>query len=325
MHAHDYQRRRVICLPLQEFLAHPGVVPLDSFGPCMVAACTRDRAGRGPHCNQHPQRLQMAKKKDPGLDVGAWQRTVPAVAEGSQVSLRRLPPLVVTEVFYGLQQRTGRTSRRATCTSGPSATCCASRGSLRDRAGPGESEPTPDGPGEVLRQVGAAAGQEPGDRAAKDEWDLLVFGHAGSLTLTGISQPWLRVAAKRWAFDDLPHRRGGSVSNVAQQKINSIGRLSESLRLQHADHGDVISALGREDITAFCNRMAFLADQGQVSGHTRLAICRSVRLVLGRCRSISLTRPSELLRGLPDDFALRPEDIRKRWKKKRQAGTCRRR
>ena len=97
-------------------------------------------------------------KKDPGLDVGAWQRTVPAVAEGSQVSLRRLPPLVVTEVFYGLQQRTGRTSRRATCTSGPSATCCASRGSLRDRAGPGESEPTPDGPGEVLRQVGAAAG-----------------------------------------------------------------------------------------------------------------------------------------------------------------------
>ena len=142
----------------------------------------------------------------------------------------------------------------------------------------------------------------------KDEWDLFVFGHGGRLTFTGISQPWLREAIKRWASDDLPRRRGDSVSNTAQRKINSIGRLSQSLRLQRADHGDVIGALGREDITAFCNRLAFLAAQGQIS--ERLKGPRPLRPHgLGRCRSIGLTRQGQPLHGLPDDFAVLPEDI----------------
>jgi hypothetical protein len=104
--AHEYQQRRAACLSLEEFLAHPDVVPLASFGPCMAPACTRDRVGRGPYCHQHAQRLQLARKKDPGLDVEAWRRTVPAVAQGAQVSLRGLPPLVVAEIFYGLEERT---------------------------------------------------------------------------------------------------------------------------------------------------------------------------------------------------------------------------
>jgi hypothetical protein len=78
---------------------------------------------------------------------------------------------------------------------------------------------------------------------------------------------------------------------------------------RRADHGNVIGALGREDITAFCNRMAFLAGQGKVSGHTRLNACRAVRLVHNRCRSIGLTRPGQPLHAIPDDFTLRPEDI----------------
>ena len=96
---------------------------------------------------------------------------------------------------------------------------------------------------------------------------------------------------------------------MVQQKINSIGRLSESLRLQRADHGDVISALDREDISAFCNRMAFLTQQGQIGSYTRVDVCRSARLVLNRCRAMGLTRRGQPLHGLPDDFTLRPEDI----------------
>ena len=36
----------------------------------------------------------------------------------------------------------------------------------------------------------------------KDQWDLVVFGHGGTLSFTDLSQ-----VAKRWAADDLPQRR----------------------------------------------------------------------------------------------------------------------
>jgi integrase len=307
---HDYQRSRVLCLPLEEFLAHPDVAPLSPFGPCGAVACTRDRDGNGPYCRQHAQRLKLEKRKDPGLDEEAWRRTVPAVAEGAHVSLRGLPPLVVAEVLYGLQERTRadiKTSQidlRPYCdllrlTGAASITDLAPADAARHHAGLVKS---------FIKSVRRLE-MSPETERHKDTWDLFVFGHSGYLTFTGISQPWLREAVKRWAFDDIPRRRGDSVSSTAQQKVHSIGRLSESLRLQRADHGDVIGALGREDVTAFCNRLAFLADQEQISGYVRTAVCRSARLVLDRCRSVGLTRPGEPLHGLPDDFALRPEDI----------------
>ncbi len=308
--AHEYQRRHVAWLPWEEFLAHPDVVPLASFGPCMAAACTRDRVGRGPYCQQHAQRLQRARKIDPGLDVEAWRRTVPAVAPGGQVSLRGLPPLVVAEIFYGLQERTRSDVKTSHLNLRPLCDLlrCTGAASVTDLA---SMEATPHQTLLVkgfIRSVRRLA-MSPETERHKDTWDLFVFGHAGYLAFAGISQPWLREAVKRFAFDDLPRRRGNNVASVVQQKINSIGRLSESLRLQRADHGDVITALAREDITEFCNRMAFVTEQGKISGHTRRDFCRSARQVLDRCRAISLTRPGQPLHGLPDDFTLRPEDI----------------
>jgi hypothetical protein len=47
----------------------------------------------------------------------------------------------------------------------------------------------------------------PETERGKDEWDAAVFGHGGTITFTAIHQRWLREAAKRWAFDDLPRRR----------------------------------------------------------------------------------------------------------------------
>ena len=308
--AHDHQRRKILGLPLQEFLAHPGVIPHPSFGPCTVVACTRDRVGHGPHCGGHIQRLIDAKKKDPGLDEEAWRRTVPAVSEGSQVSLRGLPPLVVAEVLYGVQQRarsdikTSYIDLRPLCdlVRATGAASVADLTSIRARRHVRT----------LARVFAKSAGRletSPEAERHKDVWDLFVFGHGGSLTFTGISQPWLREAIKRWAFDDLPRRRGDTVAAVVGQKVKAIGRLSESLRLQRADHGDIISALGREDISAFCSRMAYLASQGKVGGYTRVNVCRDVRLVLDRCRTMGLTRPLQPLHGLPDDFALRREDI----------------
>jgi len=42
---------------------------------------------------------------DPDADQRHWQLTQPAVAQGGEVSLRGLPPLVVVEVLCGVQQR----------------------------------------------------------------------------------------------------------------------------------------------------------------------------------------------------------------------------
>ena len=65
----------------------------------------------------------------------------------------------------------------------------------------------------------------------KDIWDLALFGHRGYLSFTGIAQPWLAQAAKRWAAEQLPRHRGGGAARV-RGKINGLGLLSEYLRLQ---------------------------------------------------------------------------------------------
>jgi integrase len=308
--AHEFQRASVFCLPLEEFLAHPEVVPFASFGPCSAAACTRERDGRGRYCPQHCRRLRLTRLKDPGLDVEAWERTVPAVAEGLRISLRGLPDLVIAEVLYGLQERTRGDVKTDHIRLRPA--CDLLRRTQAASITEMEPDPADKHHGSLLAAFIKSVrrlGMSPETERHKDEWDLFVFGHSGTMTFTGISQPWLREAIKRWAFDDFPRHRGDTAPSVARMKVNSIGRLSESLRLQRADHGDVIRALGREDITAFCNRLAFMASQGQISDHTRVTLCRYARLVLSRCRSMGLTRPGQPLDGLPDDFAILSEDI----------------
>lgn len=309
--AHDHQRNRVLCLPLEEFLAHPDVIPLASFGPCKVATCTRDRTSPGNlYCSAHATRFRRAKKRDPNLDVEAWERTVPPPPAVAEVSLRALAPLVVAEILYGLQQRTESDIKTNHHQLRPFCHLLRKTGaaSVTDIASVQTSSHT----GAILRSFVKSARrleQNPETERHKDSWDLFPFGHAGSLTFTEISQPWLREATKRWAFEDLPLRRGNSVASITQAKISAIVRLSESLRVQRPDHGNVMGSLSREDITAFCNRMAFLAEQGQISEHTRRNLCNNARLVLDRCRTAGLTRSGQPLHGLPDDFAFRREDI----------------
>ena len=50
----------------------------------------------------------------------------------------------------------------------------------------------------MARQVRRALA-DPGSEQAGDTWDLAIFGHAGRLSFAGITQPWLREAAKGWA------------------------------------------------------------------------------------------------------------------------------
>ena len=157
------------------------------------------------------------------------------------------------------------------------------------------------------------AAATPEAEVLKDEWDLVLSGHRGSVDFTGISQGWLRETAKRWAADDLPRRRiradritsgGGAI----RHHVSCLVRLSQALRMR-PDRGEHPAALGRADMEAFMHRLAYLESAGQITGDARLRACREVRHVLTRARAIGLTRPGGPAVSLGEDFAIQLGDV----------------
>ncbi|MEU4420992.1 site-specific integrase [Actinoplanes sp. NPDC024001] len=308
--AHHWQWQRAGRQALRDFLASDGVVPFPGFGPCSVAACTRDRHGRGHYCHQHDQRFARAVRANPGLDVEQWRRRQGAIAENEEVSLRGLPARVVAELLYGLQQRTQAGAKTRYWIFRP--LCDRLREAEVARLDDFDSRNLPAGPQRlfaVLRRESALLHSNPDLERRKDVWDLNVFGLSGTLKFAVISQRWLREAVKRWAADDLPTRRGNRIAGVVQTRINALGRLSQSLRLQRDDGGDYPSALSRDDITSFCNRMAFLMNRGEITENQRLVTLRMVRNLLLAMRGMGLARSGQPLTGLPDDFHLQAGDM----------------
>jgi integrase len=307
--AHHAQRKR-LRLPLEDFLVHPTVTPLASHGLCQVAACDRDRSGPLGYCSTHAVQVRRHRRRVQDFDEDRWARTTSAIVQSGTASLRGLPDQVVAELIYGLQERTkdGAQTRdfevrkiadlareRELTTLEDLSTDCLTRHYRSLLA-------------KVHRSVLLLRLTTETERL-KDVWEAAVFGHAGTLRFTDISQRWLREATKRWAYDELPKRRGDAVTRGIQAIINSVALLSESLRLQRDDHGNDLTALGRDDITAFCNRMAYLSDSNRISARTRLYACRNTRRVLSRVRTLGLTRRGELLHRLPDTFAVNAGDI----------------
>jgi hypothetical protein len=102
---HSRRFRRRPGRSLDQFLTDPGVRPLPALGPCRVAACTRTAESEHGYCSTHYVRWRTAVVAEPDTDQRHWESTATAVSEGGQVSLRGLPPLVVIEVLFGVQQR----------------------------------------------------------------------------------------------------------------------------------------------------------------------------------------------------------------------------
>ena len=187
----------------------------------------------------------------PLLDETQWRATEPAIGRGGEVSLRGLPPLVVAELLVGLQQRcrinavkTNDAVLRALCND----LLRQQVGSI-DRLRPGDGRDLEfTGLANCLIGHARRALSSPETEVAQDEWDLTVFGHNGTVSFTGISQAWLREAAKRWAADDLPKRRvrpgrRTSAGLAVRHHIGCLGRLSESLRMR-ADRGEHPASVG---------------------------------------------------------------------------------
>ena len=307
---HRRRFRRKPGVSLEQFLADPRLRPLPPLGPCHVVACSRRAESEHGYCPTHYVRWRSTVTADPGADQRRWQLTQPAVSQGGQVSLRGLPPLVVLEVLFGVQQRVRGgaqildVSLRAVCDT------------LRREQAPQIAACPPErvSGGKPPRALLAALARhvrralaDPGQERAGDSWDLALFGHRGRLSFTGISQPWLAAAAKVWAGEELPRHRGGGASNV-RTKVNALARLSESLRIRD-DHGLAPERLGRPDIEAFLNRLAYLESTGTISRYHRNVLCRGTRAALSGIRALGLTRPGQVAAGLPGDFTLGRDDI----------------
>ncbi|MGX1566098.1 tyrosine-type recombinase/integrase [Streptomyces sp. NPDC055509] len=295
---------------LEEFLVRDDVVPLQAFGHCEVLACHRKRDGKSPYCHGHRVRWSLALKR--GLsthDEARWRRTAAPVAANNEVSLRGLADRVVAEILYGIHART----REGLHTTQPVLRTLTNR--LRELELPSlaavDLEQVSRGErgfcSSLVTHVGRFGLTPEGERV-KDVWNGAVFGHAGNLRFTAIHQPWLRSAAKEWAFFSLPQRRGKAIA-TCQEVVSAFALLSESLQLQREDCGNDIRVVGRRDITAFANRLRYLCQTGVMSERRTVVISRYVRSNLARMRSLGLTRPGEPLHGLPDDFALLAEDI----------------
>jgi integrase len=296
-------------MSMEKFLADPRVRPLPALGPCRVAACTRRAESEHGYCPTHYVRWRTAVTADPGVDQQHWRLTQPAVAEGGRISLRGLAPLVVAEVLYGMQQRTRGGAK--TTDVNLRAVCDGLRRQQVATIAAVDVDRVPGRPARSLLRTMARhvrrALAEPGSEQIKDVWDLAMFGHPGRLSFTGIAQPWLRHAAKRWAAEELPRHRGGGASNL-REKINALARLSEYLRSRH-DGGQAPAALGRSDIEGFLNRLAYLESAGTISRYRRNVICRGARAALAGIRALGLTRAGQPAAGLAEDFAIGRGDI----------------
>jgi integrase len=315
--AHEDQRRALPGVGVDQFLTHRQVKPLAPLAFCAVAACTRQRRHPdGLYCEAHQQRLRTARTHHPHLNETRWQATEPAIGRGGEISLRGLAPLVVAELLVGLQQRC-RINAVKTSDAVLRALCNDVRrrqvDSLTDYIPGDDRDLEFTGLANCLISHARRALSTPETEVAKDEWDLTVFGHNGTVSFTGISQHWLRESAKRWAADDLPKRRirpgrRTSVGLAVRHHIGCLWRLSESLRMR-SDRGEHPQALGRTDMEAFLHRLAYLESVGKISGDARIRACREVRAVLTGIRAMGLTRPGGLAAGLGEDFVIRQADV----------------
>ncbi len=293
------------------FAALTDTRPLVSLGVCAVVACDRQLpASRVTYCDTHLQRLRQSRRQATVLDEARWCATEPPVTRAGRVSLAGLAPLVVVQVLYGLQQRAvlGIKTRDGVLRWICDELRRQQIATLSDVQVPPTLGNDRRGILNSLRAHARRALLSPETEIGKDRWDMCVFGHAGTLSFTTISQPWLRAAAKTWASHDLPRRRGRYGGDKTRHHLASVALLSGSLR-NRPDQGTDPTSLGRADIEAFLSRLAYLQSTGAISSLTRHLACLEVRAVLSLLRPLGLSLSGHAAAGLGELFAVRRDDI----------------
>ena len=311
---HAWQRQRHRDLPVGHWAARPDVGPLPSFGTCIAASCAATAAHRCGLCAPHRTAWCRHRRDHDGAVLAEWARqAAPADVAGHEITLRGLPDRVIAELLAGLQRRTDAGLRTLpTSTRYLVKLLHAQRAeSVLDLAQV-PAETLRSDARQLLRSLTAELYcllSGPEKERAKDIWQLQVFGLAGKLDFTGITQRWLRESAKWWAAEDLPMRRGREPADSARDTIRAAVALSASLRLARDDGGHDPAALGREDIVAFSNRLAHQARTGEMTTDTRLRLARRIFRLLNDMHAKGITAPGGAAGGLPAAFVLRRSDI----------------
>lgn len=286
----------------------PPAGPRPSFGPCRVPACDRLAHRREPAlCESHDRRWRKRGRPE-GRAFHLWCSRQGALDPALRVVvLRGLPERARLEVLYGLQCR-GRSERRTT-----PATVQPTVNLLRAEGVASMMELHPDlgrrEPGSFLsftRDRVSLALADPVSEAAKDEWDLRVFGKPGRRLYFGrISQAWLKETAKRWALERLgTMETGKSIESL----LVSLGRLSESLRRHRHDGGTDPAALSRADILTFSNDLAHLEAAGRLSRYMRTLTMGNLAQFLREARGMGLSGAGRPMGSLPEDVVVPSSD-----------------
>jgi integrase len=265
--------------------------PFPTFGRCRVVVCRRLAAMRNGLCEGHAWAWNRAEK--PNLEEFAITGAVSKAEKKRGLVLRGLPPLLIDELLYAIQEslRAGRRTPLEHLRPAVSALRTQGVGSVTEVA------PTGLWPGprhflEFAIDALDLARSSIESEKSKDVWDLRLWGWNGTLSFVGgrpvhreeyrqaspITQPWLRQAAKSWAAEALATKRPERVRQV----VTALGLWSDHLGTLPGD-GEDPSALRRADIESFLawlNRMDKAQNISQlVRAITILAVDRFLRQV----------------------------------------------
>ena len=279
----------------------PPAIPRPSFGPCLVASCTRFAwRARPALCEQHYKKWDCAGRPA-GTSLRSWCARQRSIDRDSRVVvLAGLAEGMRLEVLYGLQRaaETGRRTRPADVQATVNILRAQQVTSLRELAMDQITRGT-----QAHRFLTFTADQvtlalaTPASETAKDDWDLRVFSHIpGLLRFSPISQQWLKETAKTWAADRIDTVQ---TPRVMQAALRSLRALSESLRRNRPDGGTDPRLIARADLAAFASDLSHLEAQGRLSPHTRRYWLLHVGQFLAEARAMGLSLPGARWPGFP--------------------------
>jgi integrase len=295
----------------------PPAAPRETFGMCRMA-CDALAAGSDGLCGEHRRHWQHAGRPT-GAEFEAWrEQRGEALPSSRFVDLSGLSEVVVAELLVGFSvviggHRRARVSdlRRIVALLGETGAESIMEVDLtRLRT-------------DAVRLFISWAQDhlrlafiDPEVEWRSDRWDMRIFGkpQAYIVDFTAISQPWLRELAKQWSRERAPLVHAGST----RRAVVSIAELSRSLR-RREDRGDHPGELGRGDISLFLARIGRAHAAERISSHRRAVLIGDVAYFLRGARDLGLGGDGRPMFGLPAEFSLTREDVRRTARRPAQA------
>jgi len=295
----------------------PPAEPRETFGMCRMA-CDALAVGSDGLCGEHLRHWRHAGRPVASEFEGWRERRGEPLPPGRFVDLSGLSNVLQTEVLIGISvamdsYRRTRVSdlRRVVALIGEREVA-----SIADLDVTGVRSQ-----GVRLFVVWAQdrlrlAFADPDVEWRKNVWDMRVFGkpQAYVVDFTAISQIWLRELAKQWSRERAPLVHAAST----RRAVVSIAELSRSLR-RREDRGDHPGALARSDISLFLARIGRSHAAGRISAHRRAVLVGDVAYFLRCARDLGLGAEGRPMFGLPAEFSLTRDDVRRTARRPAQA------